>query len=297
MKKLMVVLAMLALTGCNERVNQGQVGRISTPNGWDRAILKPGSHVCYGRDKMYLIDTTSRTFKETLQILIGGKVNLRVDVSVRCRANVEDEEMMRKAFDSVKVDDRMTITTDQLYNTFLQQKVLSIPKEVYEVQESVSAATSNGPTLVAKCREQIMAIAKTTPLLVESLDMTNYDWPQSITQAQEELVKIQLKAAAAEAQVKADLKKAEGDLEIEKARRNIEMTKAEAIAESIGIIKDKLANSPEYLMWHQVKVMGEAANGPNNTFILYPYNTDMSQVRQMVNTAMLSEQIGTKAKK
>ncbi|MEI8339253.1 MAG: hypothetical protein WCF94_01155 [bacterium] len=132
-------------------------------------------------------------------------------------------------------------------------------------------------------------MAKATPLLVEDLDMTNYDWPNAITNAQEDLVKIQLKEAAALAQVKADLAKAEGDLKVENARKLVELTKASAVAESIDIIKNKLAGSPEYLMWHQIRVMGEAAMGPNNCFILYPYNTDASQVRDLIRNANLTQ--------
>lgn len=71
----------------------------------------------------------------------------------------------------------------------------------------------------------------------------------------------------------------------------MELKKAEAVAESIDIIKKKLAGAPEYLMWHQIRVMGEAANGPNNSFILYPYATDISQVRTMVGNAELAQML------
>jgi regulator of protease activity HflC (stomatin/prohibitin superfamily) len=104
-------------------------------------------------------------------------------------------------------------------------------------------------------------------------------------------VKIQLKEASAEAQVKADLKKAEGDLKVKEAEKLVQLKEAEAIGESIDIIKKKLAGSPEYLMWHQIKVMGQAAMSPNNCFILYPYATDSSQVRGMLNNASLVQML------
>ena len=192
---------------------------------------------------------------------------------------------MGKAFENVMANDKHIISAEQLYKTFLQQKVLALPKEVYEVQTDIQTAVVNGPELVKEVRKQIMLIAKTTPLLVEDMDMTNYDWPDTVTKAQEELAGLQLKQAAAIAQVEADLAKAEGDLKVEQARKLVEMMKAEAIAESIDIIKDKLAGAPEYLLWHQIRVMGDAAAGPNNCFILYPYNTDAGQMKQMVSNA------------
>ena len=278
------------LTGCRERVTQGHRGRISTSSGWDNEILKPGLHTCFGHDEMFLLDTTTRAYKETLNILIGGKVNLRVDVTVRCRVNVDDDQLLRKAFENVPAD-HGEISVDQLYKTFLQQKVLAIPKQIYEVQPDVQTAVANGPKLVAEARKQVMEMAKTTPLMVEDMDMINYDWPESITKAQEELVKIQLKEAEAQAQVKADLAKAEGDLKVAEADKLVEMKKAEAVAESIDIIKAKLAGAPEYLLWHQIRVMGEAAMGPNNCFILYPYNTDVSQINQILGNANLTQMV------
>jgi hypothetical protein len=38
-------------------------------------------------------------------------------------------------------------------------------------------------------------------------------------------------------------------------------------------------------------MMKEAAMGPNNCFILYPYSTDPDQVRQMVNNANLKQML------
>jgi hypothetical protein len=42
-------------------------------------------------------------------------------------------------------------------------------------------------------------------------------------------------------------------------------------------------------MWHQIRVMGQAAMGPNNCFILYPFATDPGQVKQMLGNANLSQ--------
>jgi hypothetical protein len=96
-------------------------------------------------------------------------------------------------------------------------------------------------------------MAKSTPLILEDAQITNYDWPPSITKAQEELAAIQLKEAAAAAQVRADLQTAKGQLAVEEAKKLVELKKAEAVAESIDIIKRKLAGAPEYLMWHQIR--------------------------------------------
>ena len=291
---LCVALFGLVIAGCTTQVSPGRVGRVQTRSGWSQEVLKPGFQQCWGYDTMYLLDTTNKSFKETLNILVGGKVNLKVDFTVRVRANTEDAEMMKKAFEAVnatKEGGSYLISVDQLYQTFLQMKALAIPRAVFEVQPDVATACANSPKLAMEVRKQIEEAAKGTPLIVEDAQITNYDWPPSITKAQEELVQIQLQEAREEAQVRADLQRAKGDLKVKEAQKLVQLKEAEAIAESIDIIKSKLAGSPEYLMWHQIKVMGQAAMGPNNCFILYPYATDSSQVNGMLNNANLAQML------
>lgn len=295
MKKILMIMTLILLgiqlSGCTQEVPPGTVGRINTANGWQDEILKPGRHSCWGFDTLYLIDVTNKAFPEAMKILVGGKVNLTVNFTVRTHANTTDDAMLKKAFESITADDSHKITIDQMYKTFLQMKALAIPREVFEIQPDVQTAVANSPALAKEIRKQIEEVAKATPLTVDDAEITNYDWPESITKAQEELVAIGLKEAAAEAQVRADLKKAEGDLKVEEARRLVELKKAEAVAGSIDIIKEKLAGAPEYLMWHQIRVMGEAASGPNNAFILYPFATDVSQVQKMIGNANLAQML------
>ena len=118
------------------------------------------------------------------------------------------------------------------------------------------------------------------------IEVTNYDWPKSITKAQEELVVMQLAERREEAAVKASLLRAEGQLKVEKANKLLELTKAEAVAESIDIIKAKLAGSPEYLQWHTIRVLGDAANGPNNSFFVFPYNLPGLDQKALLDKAL-----------
>lgn len=285
------------LSGCTKPVTQGRIGRISTASGWQKDILRTGEHSCWGRDQMYMVDVTNKSFREKIEILVGGKVNLTVNLEVRAHANDQNDAMMRKVFENVQSDvksnanaDRKdVISVDQMYNTYIRMNALSIPRSVYEVQPDVQTAIANSPALANEVRRRIIEVAKSTPLVVDDVQITNYDWPDSITKAQENLVTIQLKEAAAAAQVRADLEKAKGDLRVEEAKKLVAFKQAEAIAGSIDIIKKRLAGSPEYLMWHQIEVMGKAAAGPNNAFILYPYNTDASQMKGLLNNAHLNQ--------
>jgi hypothetical protein len=176
----LLVIAVLLITGCTSEVPPGTIGRVSTPDGWQDEILKPGRHTCYGRDDMYLVDITNKAFSEKMKILVGGKVNLTVDFMVRVHANAENTEMMKKAFETITADEKHQITNDQMYNTFLRMKALAIPRMVFEVQPDVQTAVANSPALANEIRKEITEIAKSTPMVVDDAEITNYDWPESI---------------------------------------------------------------------------------------------------------------------
>jgi hypothetical protein len=291
---LMAVVAVSATgCGCGTHVPPGTVGQVKTVNGWTGDLLAPGKHTCFGRDKMYLVDTTYHTYPERMEILVGGKVNLTLSVSVTCSLN-PDVNIRRKVFDEITAGstDHASvsglITNRSIYNTFLQLKVHSIPREIIGSKPDVETVVANKVEIAKQVRKRIIDESAATPLLVKAVEITNYDWPPSITEAQNRLAEMKLEAAKREAQVAADLKEAEGRLKVEEANKLIEIKKAEAVAESIRVIKEELSNSPEYLRWHEIRMLSDAANGPNNAFILVPYGQDTgtmaanAQLKQML---------------
>jgi len=303
MKKVIGIAMLLSLSmmviGCNDVVEQGEIGRVKTADGFDESDnkpLTPGHHTCFCRDTLYRADSSLKTYCETMNILIGGKVNLKVIVTVRCGINLEREKDALSVFDKVKAigaptGDGMLITHQSLYDTYVKPMVLSIPKSVFQSKVDVEEVMANCVALEDEVRQKIMKQLQTTPMKVDLVEITNYDWPESITTAQEELAAVKLKEEKEAAEIRAALKRAEGELKVKEAEKLVQMKEAEAIAESIGIIKDKLKDSPEYLQWHTVKAMLEAAKGPNNAFILFPYNMPGLDVQRAVSNAQLKQML------
>lgn len=294
MKKFILVTMLLAVAllsvGCNEKIPPGTKGRVKTASGWSDQILTPGSRACWGRDEMYLIQTIQYTFEEELSILVGGKINLDLTIEVRC-ALTDDEDVQLKVFDDVEAKefdgfDHSMISVGAMYRTFLRMKVKSIPKSIIASQPDAKVVTANRNAIAAEVSKQIIAGAKGTPLKVLSVEITNYDWPDSITNAQERLVEIQLGEEQEKARIRAALIRADGELKIAEKNKLVELKRAEAVTESIDIIKSGLKGSPEYLRWHEIRMLSEAAKGPNNAFIIVPYGQDVSST---VNSAQLKQ--------
>jgi len=294
----LMVVGMLVV-GCNEKVEQGEVGRKKTVNGWEKKLLGIGSHNCWGRDEMYRADSTIAVYKEPMKILIGGKVNLDITVSITCRLDKSREDAVLMVFDDVMAGgegskDELCISHNSLYQKYVQPLAQSVPRTVFGSQTDVESVCANRATLVAETTKGIMEAVQGTPMKVTMVKVVNYDWPPSVTAAQERLATLKLKEEETAATIRARLKEAEGDLKIEEAKKLVTIKKAEAISESIQVIKTALKDCPEYLQWHTVKAMSEAATGPNNAFILFPYNMPGMDMKKSVSNVQLKQILDAK---
>jgi len=300
MKRWMVALMLISvvmLTGCQwleEEVPQGYVGRNKTPSGWDEKIESPGYVTSWYRDILHLVEATQGVYHERMNILVGGKINLDITVSVRCRLDSNDEDKVREAFEkitAVKAPDgeTATITNKQLFDTYLKLNVQAIPRKIIGSQPDVQSVVANRTEIADQIKKQVVEVAAATPLEVTDVEITNYDWPDSITRAQENLMTIKLEEEKQEAQVRADLKRAEGDLKVAEAKKLVKMKDAEALAESTKILQDSLADAPEYLRYHEIMMLSEAANGPNNAFIVIPYGDQGSAIQDKILLTQMIE--------
>ena len=288
---LMLVAILTGLTGCGKTVPAGTKGRVKTRSGWADKTLKPGRHTCYGFDKMHLAQSTQHAYSEEMKILVGGKVNLTIEVQVRCSLN-PNEKIQLNIFNDVPTDMEMdgtpAISNKAIYDTFLKMKVQSIPREIIGSKPDIKTVVASRAEIGASVKKRIMEESEATPLIVSAVEITNYDWPLTITNAQEKLAEIQLGEEQEQAKIRAALAKADGELKIAEKDKLVEMKKAEAVAESIRIIREMLAGAPEYLKWHEIRMLSEAANGPNNSFILVPYGQDITP---MVHNAQLKQML------
>ena len=281
--------------GCNDKVNQGEIGRVKTASGWNsEEAIGPGHHSCYGRDTMYKADASEKAYTENLSILVGGKVNLKISVTVRCGINIEDKKEAAKVFDKVKADGDDFVSHKSLYDTYVKLVLQSSPMKEIGSKPDVESVIADIPAIEENVRKKVTDAVAGTPMRILALEFTNYDWPEIITNAQERLAEMKLSEETEAAKVRAELRKAEGQLKVEEANKLIEIKKAEAIAESIDIIKGKLAGAPEYLQWHTVRAMSDAANGPNNTFLLFPYNVPGIDAAGLVNNVNLKQMLDKK---
>jgi len=269
------------------------LGRVRTPSGWGKEALTPGYRECWGRDEMYLVETTEATYEVPLEILTQDNINLKVKIAIRCGLNVAgkkmDDNALLAVFDRVKAGEGNRITNKAMFDVYVMPEVNSIPKDIiskFTIKEVMAKRSEIGPEV----NGEMASALESTPMKVTSCRIINYDWPDSITTEQELLMAAKIKVERQKAEVEAELEKAKGMLVVEKANRAVEVEKAGAVAESNTIIADSLKDNPEYLQWHTVRVLSEAANGPNNAFILIPYGLP-GQSQKSVDAAAMNMQL------
>ena len=106
-------------------------------------------------------------------------------------------------------------------------KVQSIPREIIGSKPDIKTVVANRAEIGASVKKRIMDESKATPLIVSAVEITNYDWPLTITNAQEKLAEIQLGEEQEQAKIRAALAKADGELKIAEKDKLVEIKKAE----------------------------------------------------------------------
>jgi len=120
---------------------------------------------------------------------------------------------------------------------------------------------------------------------IKQVTMNNDDFPEFVTKAQEEKVKrrVEIETEGAEQEKRVII--AENNLKIAELQYKVELVEASMIADSNKIIGSSITGG--YLAWWQLKVLGEAAKGPNNWGFI-PYN---DFVNHQPETSKLTERL------
>lgn len=305
MKKGTLALLIAALfIGCGRAwVEPGKLGRVRTTSGWKDELLKPGRYTIGYHGQLYTCDATEETFTESLKILMKGNINLSITIQVRCGVDVAKTQEVLSVFDRVKAGPGSgqqgnirgadkNIALASMYNTYAKMLVQSIPRKALSpltIEEFQEQRADLSALIDKKVREGLL----TTPLKAHAVEITNIDWPDIITKANEAAKQREIEILAEESRVKKELVKAQGEHKIAEERYKIAVLEAKQIADSNKLIADSLKNNPEYLQYHTVKALAAAAEGPNNAFIIVPYEAMTSGKTDILTPALIKQLIGS----
>lgn len=244
-KALIIVLAMAMIfaTGCTERVPPGYVGMVMEPNGLTGEVLAPGNHTCYNRDRMVLIEYVEKAYNEPLSILCSDDLNFKFDLKIRVMTLAEDNKavmnLLGKQGSQINWDGEVGVLPfDVLYKTYVKDPARSIARGVVSKYKTTEIR-DNRDAITKAITEQLTNAVKGTPVKIQLVATSNFDYPDVITKAVE------------------DKRKREIEIETEKAKQAMELLKIKnrkQIAQQEKVVRALEAEKDAVYM----RVMGKA---------------------------------------
>jgi regulator of protease activity HflC (stomatin/prohibitin superfamily) len=255
MKKLLTVLfalSMLMTLGCTSEVPPGYVGMVMTPEGLQGDVLAAGRHACWGRDKMFLLQTKEETVPEPMSILCKDDLNFKFDLNVRARlrtvkkASDFQELMNRKGSD---MQDGI-LNFASLYNTYVKPVARSTARGIvsrYQTTDIRGARTEIESAIL----KQLQKSMEGTPMEVVTVTTSNFDYPDVITAAVEKKRQREIEIQEERANQAKQLLVAENRLKLAEKMKMVKAAEAEADAAAIRIMGKSL--TPSYLKWKEIE--------------------------------------------
>ena len=261
-----LILIALFTIGCNERVPPGHIGRVQTPDGFTGEILGQGRHPCWGRDQMYYIEASDKTYPQKMNVLCKDQLNFGFTISVLAAVDRTKTKLIKAAFENVtpaptEVGPGNLISAAQLYDMYVRPVVDQEARKViskYETGEIVK----NRRKIIEELRTGILGGLKTSIVKVRRVTVNNLDFPKSITKAQEERARRRVEIQTEKAEQEKRLVIEQNKIKLMQLKYKRKLVEAAAVADSNRIIGASV--SPGFLAYYQYKNFSEAAKGPNN---------------------------------
>lgn len=255
MKKLLVILfaaSMLMCLGCTAEVPPGYVGMVMTPEGLEGDILGAGLHGCWGRDKMFLLQTKEETVPEAMSILCKDDLNFKFHLNVRARlrsvkvAKDFQELMNRKGSD---MQNNM-LGFVSLYNTYVKPVARSTARGIaskYQTTDIRGARAEIEKQILIELKKDL----KGTPMEVVTITTSNFDYPDVITAAVEKKRTREIEIEEEKAKQAKALLVADNRLKLAEKMKMVKAAEAEADAAAIQIMGKSLTSN--YLKWKEIE--------------------------------------------
>ncbi len=273
MRRLFITLALavvLLVVGCTTRVPAGHIGRVLTPSGWGDEVQPTGNHACYGRDTMYMLDISEKTYCIKMSILCKDKLNFKFDLNIRCMVDSNNKELLKSAFEKLTPSgENYTIVSQQLYQTYILPVVEPIARVVVGKYKTIEIIDNRG-IIQQELDEKVKEALKGNLMKVDLVTASNLDFPDVITKAQEERAIREVEIETEKAEQQKRLLVEENKYKIANLEYKRKLIEAAQIRDYNLIVGSSISDG--FLAWHTIKALSQAAEGPNNWGFIIPYD-------------------------
>ncbi|MGY1488585.1 SPFH domain-containing protein [Methylobacillus pratensis] len=242
MNKMKLVLAsavMSLLTACGAKVEipPAHVGKIMTKDGYQEGLIPTSKFrlaACLSYcDRLVMLDISDKAYSESLNIFIPeDKLNLGVTIRATLSINSKKTtELFNTITPTGASDDKTSIIqNEQVYATYARQIIQAEVRE-YLSQYSISQIASSNEKINSDLSIRLSkAIEERTPFSVRHVGITDLQYPEIITKAQEAAAERREAIQQEEAQTQVSAARLERELREARLQRAIEKEKAETEA-------------------------------------------------------------------
>jgi len=243
-KLVLLALVVTLFTGCNEQIPAGYKGKIMTKDGWATEVYPPGTvwlnqFFTTVPDRLFLIQTTTKKYKQHIKVLLKDKLTLEADIIFRGRIT-DNKKVVNHIFNDLTMNDNI-VTIDEVYNTYGKMIVLNTARDVIS-KYTVDEVNKNYGRITVELYNAIKPKLKDLPIQISDVTVGNIEYPEIVTKAVEKAKARRMKIEQEKAQVQIDLEKARGREAIAKANYRIEMLKAKQIRDYNKMIQEGVSD-------------------------------------------------------
>lgn len=282
-----ITFLLLAGPGCTEPVPGGYVGMIRTPGGFTGSILNAGNHSCWGRDTMYLLEVGDTPASVEINQLTTDKINFKASIGVIFSVDRSNTKAITDGFSNITPTKGLTITAIQLFDTYIGAIVDQEARKVYSKYDSSDVVAKRGD-IVEQVRAAVTTAFQSGLIKIKQVTVNNDDFPPDVTAAWNLQAQTKVEIGTEKAKQAKLMVAKNNQLALETIEYQIELVRSANIADSNKIIGSSI--TPEYLAWWQLKVLGEAAKGPNNWGFI-PYTDYVNGKTNGITSGMSGERL------
>lgn len=254
-----VSFAFISLVGCTKEVPIGYIGMVQERSGLTGTVLQPGRHPCFGIGvKMVLIEASENVASEPMEILCNDDLNFKFDLKIRGQIKGTDGKTVKHLLNN-KGSACKTLSSGvkvleygPLYQTYIKPEARAIARGTVSKYKTTEIR-ANREVIDKGIKDKLIKALEGTPMVVNMVASSNYDYPDVITTAMEKKRQREIEIDEEKAKQAVALLKAENRQKL--AQKMLVVRATEGRAEAAYLKQVAPALSTNYVKLRQIEAM------------------------------------------
>lgn len=274
MKKLfasILILATVAISGCSETVPPAHRGKVLSADGYSEATYAPGRLWPVAPwNTVVFLDMSTNIKNVPYEVFMSDKLQLKGDVAIRAGLRDDDQNLVNKMFDDIKLDVQRGDTTldfDRVWSVYAKDVVSNEIRNVLSKTnwDAISADYDKYGGLI---RDRINTRLANTPVKVGDVNLGRITPPEAISKKYEEIEKKIMDLAKEDAEFEVENKKKSNAKELAIAQGKVD----QQIADNAAAVNKTIANSitPQLLQMRNIEMLQTIS--PDANMVIVPYD-------------------------